>query len=136
MPDSALIINLKPKAKSPNLSLYEVVEVFGFSDSGWTAVLLYLRGLFVDEDPSKFDDRDFVRSPNETHDPIFSMTYLDGTIRDGQLKGKWTAPPPSATNSVLLWPAPFRYFARQAEAIMDAAGARTAQAPTPPVITV
>src|SRR4051794_28517130 len=50
---STLIINLKPNAKDGNLSLYEVIEVFGFSSSGWTPVMLYLRGLFVDENPAR-----------------------------------------------------------------------------------
>jgi hypothetical protein len=40
--DSALIINLKPNARAPNLSLYEVIEVFGYSTSGWTPVMLHL----------------------------------------------------------------------------------------------
>ena len=118
MAGSALIINLKPNAKSPNLSLYEVVEVFGFSDSGWTPVMFYLRGLFVDDDPARFDAKDFVRSPVEVHDPIFSMTYMAGTVRDGHIAGTWGPPGPSPTNSVMLWPVPFRYFAQQAHAIL------------------
>jgi hypothetical protein len=121
-PASALIINLKPNSKAPNLSLYEVIEVFGYSDSGWTPVMLYLRGLFVDEDPSGFDMNDFVRSPSQIDDPIFSMTYLSGTVRNGELKGKWTAPGPSSTNSVLLWPSAFAYFAGQANAIIKRIG--------------
>jgi hypothetical protein len=121
-PDSALIINLKPNSKSSNLSLYEVIEVFGYSDSGWTPVMLYLRGLFVDQDPSKFDEMDFVRSPSEIDDPIFSMMYLDGTIRDGELMGRWTAPRPSSTNSVLLWPHAFTHFAQRADAIIKYSG--------------
>lgn len=119
---SALIINLKPRSKAGNLSLYEVVEVFGFSASGWTPLMLYLRGLFVDENPSRFDEKDFVRSQSETEDPIFSMMYLDGTVRNGKLEGRWTAPRPSSTNSVLLWPASFEYFAQQAQEIIARAG--------------
>jgi hypothetical protein len=117
--DHALIIDLKPNSKEPNLSLYEVVEVFGYSASGWTPVMLYLRGLFVDEEPSKFDARAFLRGPTDTEDPIFSMTYLKGTLRNGALQGRWTVPGPSPTNSVLLWPAAFKYFAERAQIIMD-----------------
>ena len=111
--DHALIINLKPNSKEPNLSLYEVMEVFGYSASGWTPVMLYLRGLFVDEKPAKFDANAFVRSPADAEDPIFSMTYLNGTVRNGAIQGRWTAPGPSSTNSVLLWPDAFKYFAEQ-----------------------
>jgi hypothetical protein len=117
--DHALIINLKPNSKEANLSLYEIMEVFGHSSSGWTPVMLYLRGLFVDDDPSKFDTRAFVRAPADAEDPIFSMTYLSGSIRKGALEGRWTVPGPSSTNSVLLWPDAFKYFAEQAQTIME-----------------
>jgi hypothetical protein len=120
--DSTLIINLKPNAKSPNLSLYEVIEVFGYSASGWTPVMLHLGGLFVDEDPSQFDEMDFGRVPGEVDDPIFSMMYLKGTVRGKELQGPWTTPGPSSTNSVLLWPSVFEYFSRAASAIIERTG--------------
>ena len=50
------------------------------------------------------------------------MIYLDGTVRNGQLEGRWTAPRPSSTNSVLLWPFAFEYFAREANAIIKPTG--------------
>ena len=120
--DHALIINLKPNSKTANLSLYEVMEVFGYSADGWTPVMLYLRGLFVDEDPSRFDAQDFVRAPADAEDPVFSMMYLNGTVRNGALDGRWTTPGPSSTNSVLLWPSAFTYFAEQAATIMKRVG--------------
>ena len=112
--DQTLIIDLKPKKKE-NLSLYEVQDVWGYSASGWTPILLHLRGLFVDEDPDCFDRNNFVRNPREIGIPIFSMMYLAGTVKDGKLNGKWTTPGPSPTNSVLLWPDAFKYFWQQAE---------------------
>ena len=33
-----LIINLKPNSTTPNLSLYELLDVWGYSDSGWTPI--------------------------------------------------------------------------------------------------
>ncbi len=120
--DGALIINLKPNSKTANLSLYEVMEVFGYSGDGWTPVMLYLRGLFVDEDPSRFNERHFVRALADTEDPVFSMMYLNGTIRNGALEGRWTTPGPSPTNSVLLWPSAFKYFAEKADAIIKRTG--------------
>lgn len=116
--DHALIINLKPNSKEPNLSLYEVMEVFGYSSSGWTPLMLYLRGLFVDNDPSQFDANKFVRASADAEDPVFSMTYLSGSVRDGRLYGRWTVPGPSSTNGVLLWPEAFKYFSDQAHVIM------------------
>lgn len=113
------IIDLKPNSSAPNLSLYEVLNWWGYSDSGWTPILLHLRGLFIDENPGRSDRYDFTRNPEETDDPIFSMMYLRGTVTNGQLAGRWTPPGPSPTNSVLLWPKAFRYFQQQAQSLMN-----------------
>lgn len=118
-PDCTLIIDLKPKSAEPNLSLYEVVEVWGHSSQGWTPIMLHLKGLFIDEDPNAFDRREFTRCSADVDDPIFSMMYLKGTIRDGKLVDKWTTPGPSSTNSVLVWPETLKYFADEASRLMD-----------------
>lgn len=114
-----LIIDLKPNSKQPNLSLYEVSDVWGYSAEGWTPILLHLRGLFIDEDPGRFDKNDFGRTPAEVDAPIFSMMYLRGTVKGGRLEGRWTPPGPSPTNSVLLWPEAFEYFWQQAKSLID-----------------
>ena len=119
--NQTLIIDLKPKSKEPNLSLYEVSNVWGYSASGWTPILLHLRGLFIDEDRGRFNEQDFIRTPAEIDDPIFSMMYLRGTIKGSHLEGKWTPPGPSPTNSVLLWPDALKYFWQQAKNIIDGA---------------
>ena len=64
--------------------------------------MFHLKGLFEDEDPELIDDKEFVTQDAAIRDPIFSMTYLSGTIRGGNIEGRWTAPGPSPTNSVLL----------------------------------
>lgn len=117
--NDSLIINLKPNSSKPNLSLYEVVDVWGYSDYGWTPIMLYLRGLFVDADPNAIDDRDFLLMPKEVEGPIFSMMYLSGTVKGGSIQGRWTPPGPSPTNSVLLWPNTFNYFAEKAKEIIQ-----------------
>ena len=80
--------------------------------------MCYLRGLFVDADSSAFNDKDFIRLPSEVDDPIFSMMYLAGTVLAGAMHGRWTPPGPSPTNSVLLWPDTFNYFAEKAREVM------------------
>jgi len=115
----SLIINLKPKNSSPNLSLYELVDVWGYSESGWTPIMMRLRALFVDDDPTFYDEHNFERNIDDIDDPIFSMMYLAGSINNGQLTGRWTAPGASPTNSVLLWPNTFEYFANEAKIIMQ-----------------
>jgi hypothetical protein len=123
-----LIINLKPNSTRPNLSFYEIVDVWGYSSYGWTPILFYLRGLFIDDDPNLFDEKDFSRSPEELDDPIFSMSYVSGTIMNGKIHDKWVPPGPSPTNSVLLWPHVFSYFAEKAKEVMD----RMEQSPAQP----
>jgi hypothetical protein len=118
-PGHSLIINLKPNSTEPNLSLYELVDVWGHSSHGWTPVMFYLRGLFTDEDPQVFDEKDFIRDADQIEDPIFSVTYLPGTVISGDISGRWTAPGPSATNSVLLWPETFNYFSDKAKEVQD-----------------
>ena len=115
--NQTLIIDLKPNNRY--LSLYEVLNVWGYSASGWTPILLHLRSLFIDENRGLYNDKDFIRTPEEVDEPIFSMLYLNGTIKGGQLEGKWTTPGPGATNSVLLWPDVFKYFWQQAKNIID-----------------
>lgn len=111
--NQTLIIDLKPKNARTNLSLYEISNVWGSSYLSWTPIMQHLRGLFVDEDPNCFDRNDFVRRPEEIDEPIFSMMYLQGGVRNGQLEGKWIPPRPSSTNGVLLWPKDFEYFCQQ-----------------------
>jgi hypothetical protein len=80
--------------------------------------MLHLRGLLVDENPTDFDELNFERDESDVIDPIFSMMYLNGTILQNRLSGRWTPPGPSSTNSVLLWPETLRYFCREALGVL------------------
>ena len=111
-PNSTLVIDPKPKQKKTNFSLYEVLEVWGYSAAGWTPILLHLSRLFVDEDPQKFDRNDFWIRADKRDEPIYAVLYLDGTISNGKFIGGWNAPPASPTNAALLWPDTLRYFFR------------------------
>jgi hypothetical protein len=116
---NTLVIDLKPKNTS-SISLYEVAEAWGYSDSGWTPIMLHLRGLLIEHDrDSVSEGKLFDLQPDEIHDPIFSMMYLRGTVADGKIVGTWTTPRPSATNSVLLWPESFEYFITEAQKVLE-----------------
>lgn len=119
MGNQTFMIDLKPNSKKSNISLYEVANAWGYSGSGWTPIMLHLRGLLIDEDPSIFDIEHFERNPQEIDDPIFSIMYLRGTVKYGKLEGPWTPPGPSTTNSVLLWPEAFDYFQQQVHGLID-----------------
>lgn len=107
---SALVIVLKPKQHKTNLSLYEVLDVWGYSASGWSPILLHLSGLFVDADPATINPNDFSVADGDREEPIYEFLYLDGTVSNGKLIGRWNAPPASPTNAALLWPETLRYF--------------------------
>ncbi len=109
-PQSTLLIDLKPKQKKTNLSLYEVMDVWGFSDKGWTPILLRLNGLFVDHEPTTVDRKSFVREDTAIDGPIYEFLYLAGSVANGKLTGPWVPPPASPTNAALLWPQALKYF--------------------------
>jgi len=108
--NNAIVIDLKPKQKETNISLFELLDVWGFSDQGWTPILLRLRGLYVDASPKSLDSASFEPDKKESPISIYEFLYLNGTISDGDLVGKWTAPPASPTNATLLWPETLAYF--------------------------
>lgn len=109
-PNSTLIIDLKPKQNKSNLSLYEVMDVWGYSSHSWTPILLRLNGLFEDEDPALIDRKDFVRGDDEIDGPIYEFLYLNGSVNNGKIVGSWSTPPASTTNAALLWPDTLNYF--------------------------
>jgi hypothetical protein len=109
-PQSTLLIDLKPKQNKTELSLYEVMDVWGHSEHGWSPIMLRLNGLFVDEEPSVADRNTFVRKDADISGPIYEFLYLVGSVSDGKLAGLWVPPPVSATNGALLWPDTLNYF--------------------------
>ena len=112
-PNHALVINLKPREQTL-LSLYELLDVWGHSTEDWTPLMFRLRGLYIDENPHPYAENDFIRSYGECDEPIFSMLYVNGGTEGGKIKGPFTPPGPSSTNSTLLWPETFMYFWHQA----------------------
>ncbi|WP_235705842.1 hypothetical protein [Acidiphilium iwatense] len=109
---STLVIDLKPKQNKTNISLYEVMDVWGQSDSGWTPILLRLGGLFVDQNPEGINRESFVRDDKDIDGPIYEFLYLSGSVGCGKLDGLWVPPPASPTNAALLWPGALNYFFR------------------------
>jgi hypothetical protein len=108
--NGSLIIDLKPKQNKTNVSLYEVLDVWGWSESDWTPIVLRLNGLFVDESPETINRDDFLRDDADIQGPIYEFLYLVGSVKDGALNGLWVPPPASPTNAALLWPETLSYF--------------------------
>jgi hypothetical protein len=72
--------------------------------------MMRLKALFTDQDPKGIDRNDFKLKANEGKDPIYTITYLNGSIEKGELSGTWNLPPRSPTNSALLWCDTIRFF--------------------------
>jgi len=109
LPDHIIVIDIKPSSDKYIL-LLELAEVWGYSDNGWTPILMRLRGLLIDEEINLYDKKSFELNNKLKEEPIYSLLHLAGTVENGKLKGKWTFPGPSSTNSLLLWPEPRKYF--------------------------
>jgi hypothetical protein len=107
--NSTLIIDLKPN-QSDKLSLYEILDVWGYTYWKWSPILLRLAGLFMDEDPRNFNRKRFVRKDGEIETRIYEWLRLDGYVQRGRLAGPWTFPRPNPTNAAVLWPDVMRYF--------------------------
>lgn len=110
MPNCTIVIDLKSKQRDTNVSLYELVDVWGYSYEDWSPILLLLYGLEVDARPNDVNPVDFIVDPKGYDVPIYEFLYLNGGIAGGKLAGKWIPPPSSPTNAALLWPETLGYF--------------------------
>ena len=102
----AVLIDLKPKAEG-NVSLYQIKDIWGYSDPEWTPIALRLDALFIDEeidDPDGFKQRFTlpVRQPGN----VYEFLYLQG----GTEGGTWNWGMVGSVNAPLLWPDTLRYF--------------------------
>ena len=109
--DSTIIIDIKPRNKAERyVTLCELLDVWGYSVSGWTPILMGLKGLLIDANPDQYDKSNLTLDIQRDYETIYSLLYLAGSVSKGQLIGRWTSPNPSSTNSLLLWPDTLRYF--------------------------
>lgn len=63
----------------------------------------------------QLDKRDFVCPPDDELEIVYTMCYMQGSFKDGELYGRWTFPGQSSTNGVMLWPDAMSFFYRQVE---------------------
>ncbi len=110
--NSAVIIDLKPDA-ARNVSLYEIEDVWGFSNEDWTPLALRLRPLFVDhkhKNPDRFKRRFPMPSEKAIGDNGGAIhEFLYASHREG-IDGPWRWGRNGVVNAALLWPDTFEYF--------------------------
>lgn len=107
-PDAeAIIVDIKPTAKN-EFFVCELLDVYGYSCSGWTPLLWHMRVLEIDGEPKANHLEDFD-APGDGGN-IYEFLYAQGSVEDGRISGSWRPPKPSPTNGALLWPEAMTYF--------------------------
>jgi hypothetical protein len=108
----ALIIDLKPDTIE-NISLYEVQDVWGFSNEEWTPLALRLKPLFVDHKdnaPDRFKKSFSMPSAQSISDNGGAIhEFLYASHNEG-IEGRWRWGRNGVVNATLLWPDAFEYF--------------------------
>jgi hypothetical protein len=102
-----IVIDLKPTVGC-NVSLYRLLDVWGFSCEEWTPLALRLECLFVDvdqADPRKFKESFTVIEAKR--ECVGEFLYLQGGVHSGS----WNWGMIGRVNGTLLWPKAFSYLA-------------------------
>lgn len=83
--EHAIVLDLKPRATS-RVSLYRLLDVWGFSFSNWTPLALRLRALFADQKQANpFAFKNSFIDPGSDHSLVGE--FLD--VRGGVSEGSW-----------------------------------------------
>lgn len=105
-PTQEIVIDLKPNV-AKNVSLYRLLDVWGFSYSDWTPLALRLEVLFGDlghDDPSKF--KQSFSDDGADRSLVGEFLYVQG----GTGGGTWNWGRVGSVNGALLWRDAFDYL--------------------------
>jgi len=105
--DLSFIVDIKPNAKE--IFLCELDRVFGYCYDGWSPIMLRLKTLLNDEDQG-LDKKSFFYT--DKTEIIYTMYYLYGSVKNGQLVGTWN-PPWGTITALLFWPEAMTFFFEQ-----------------------
>ena len=105
---NSLVIDAKPNSKK-ELSLFDVINIWGYSSHNWTPILLELKQI-LEDDINKYDRTNFTLENYNDDQSVFTFLYLHGSVKNGRITDTWVFPGPSPTNSVLLWPKALEFF--------------------------
>ncbi len=114
-PATDIVIDLKPRQKV--VSLFRLLDVWGFSSNGWTPIALHLEALFDDEndDPGPFKKAFHV--PSRKCESVGEFLYLQGAAA----KDTWNWGKIGRVNGTLLWPDAFAYLAGELRKVLRCA---------------
>lgn len=105
-PTQEIVIDLKPNV-AKNVSLYRLLDVWGFSCPDWTPLALRLEVLFVDvphDEPARF--KESFTCEDADRDLVGEFLYVQGGTRGGT----WNWGQVGRVNGTLLWRDAFHYL--------------------------
>lgn len=83
--EQAIVFDLKPRATG-RVSLYRLLDVWGFSFSNWTPLALRLRALFADQkEANPFAFKNSFLDPGTDHSLVGEFLH----VRGGAAEGTW-----------------------------------------------
>lgn len=108
----SFIVDIKPN--SSEVFLCELDRAFGYCYEGWTPIMLRLKILLNTDELT--DKRNFICADNS--ETIYTMYYLYGSVKNGQLIGTWN-PPFGTITALLFWPEAMTFFFDQVKKFDD-----------------
>jgi hypothetical protein len=99
------VVDLKPRVAG-NVSVFRLLDVWGYSEDQWTPLALRLQAIFSDRDePNPLFKNSFV-DPGTDHTLVREFLYVQG----GVSSGTWNWGMVGRVNGALLWPDAFDFL--------------------------
>ena len=112
----AIVIDLKPRVAG-NVSLYRLLDLWGYSDENWTPLALRLEVLFGDrEEPNPLVFKNSFVDPRTDHSLVGEFLYVKG----GVSKGTWNWGMVGRVNGALLWRDAFDFLVSSLQEALQA----------------
>ncbi len=104
--DQAIVFDRKPGATG-RVSLYRLLDVWGFSYANWTPLALRLRVLFADrKEANPFAFKHAFIDPGTEHSLVGEFLYVQGGVSEGT----WNWGRGGRDSGVLLWSDAFDFL--------------------------
>lgn len=104
--EQAIVFDAKPSAAG-KVSLYRLLDVWGFSYANWTPLALRFRVLFADrKEANPFAFKNAFIDPATDHSLVGEFLYVQG----GVTEGSWNWGKTGRANGALLWSDALEYL--------------------------
>ncbi|MDA8015054.1 MAG: hypothetical protein MPK09_05505 [Gammaproteobacteria bacterium] len=107
---NAFLIDLMPNQKKW-VSRLELLDVWGYSNDGWTPLALRLESLLYEARGGPSNPKDFVLRKKDREPLIHTFIYARGGIENGEFTGTWNSSSRTINSAILHKPA-LRHFVK------------------------